>query len=42
MDLSNKQGFGKAIGESLNQLSDTTNTGLSDVMRVTNALAAGD
>jgi len=42
MDLSNKQGFGKAIGENLNQLSDTTNTGLSDVMRVTNALAAGD
>ncbi|GAO35162.1 methyl-accepting chemotaxis protein [Sulfuricella sp. T08] len=42
LDLSNKQGFGRAIGESLNQLSDTTNTGLSDVMRVTNALAAGD
>ena len=42
LDLSNKQGFGKAIGESLNQLSDTTNTGLNDVMRVTNALAAGD
>ncbi len=42
MDLSNKQGFGKAIGESLNQLAKTTNTGLNDVMRVTNALAAGD
>ena len=42
MDLNNKQGFGRAIGESLNQLSETTNTGLSDVMRVTNALAAGD
>jgi methyl-accepting chemotaxis protein len=42
MDLSNKQGFGITIGESLNQLSETTNTGLTDIMRVSNALSAGD
>jgi methyl-accepting chemotaxis protein len=42
MDLSGKQGFGKVIGESLNQLSDTTDTGLKDVTRVAKAFALGD
>lgn len=42
INLINKQGFGKTIGEMLNQLLETTEVGLNDVMRVTNALAAGD
>jgi methyl-accepting chemotaxis protein len=42
IDLRGKQGFGKDIASELNQLSDTTEAGLNDVMRVTNALAAGD
>lgn len=42
MDLTGKQGFGREIGESLNQLAETTDTGLNDVMRVAKALAAGD
>jgi methyl-accepting chemotaxis protein len=42
MDLSDKHGFGKDIGESLNQLSETTYVGLSDVLRVANALSKGD
>ena len=42
IELSGKQGFGKQIGESLNLLAETTNTGLMDVMRVSQALADGD
>ncbi len=42
IDLSNKSGFGNKICGLLNQLSETTEVGLNDVMRVTNALAAGD
>lgn len=42
MDLSGKQGFGRIIGESLNQLTDTTETGLKDVTRVAKAFALGD
>lgn len=42
IDLSNKSGFGNKICGLLNQLSQTTEVGLNDVMRVTNALAAGD
>ncbi|MDD2801274.1 MAG: methyl-accepting chemotaxis protein [Methylococcales bacterium] len=42
MNLSGKQGFGKNISTSLNQLSETTEVGLNDVMRVTRALADGD
>ncbi|MGB8076844.1 MAG: methyl-accepting chemotaxis protein, partial [Gallionella sp.] len=42
IDLVGKQGFGKEIAAELNQLCATTEAGLSDVMRVTNALAAGD
>ncbi len=40
--LDGKQGFGKDIGSALNQLADVTNTGLSDVMRVAQALSEGD
>lgn len=42
MDLNGKQGFGRVIGESLNQLTDTIETGLKDVTRVATALALGD
>ncbi|MBU1691565.1 MAG: MCP four helix bundle domain-containing protein [Gammaproteobacteria bacterium] len=42
VDLSNKQGFGKAIGESLNQLAETTQVSLGDILRVAKALADGD
>ncbi|MDP3687487.1 MAG: methyl-accepting chemotaxis protein, partial [Sulfurimicrobium sp.] len=42
VDLSNKQGFGKQIGESLNQLAETTNVSLNDIQRVAIALADGD
>lgn len=42
ISLSDKQGFGREIGESLNLLAETTNTGLNDVMRVSKALADGD
>jgi methyl-accepting chemotaxis protein len=37
-----KQGFGKEIGQGLNQLAETTEVGLKDVTRVANALAVGD
>ncbi|MDD2833669.1 MAG: methyl-accepting chemotaxis protein [Methylotenera sp.] len=40
--LDNKQGFAKTIGESLNQLSGTTESALQDITRVAQALAAGD
>src|SRR5574343_1226030 len=42
IELAGKQGFGREIGELLNQLAETTDTGLNDVMRVANALAQGD
>jgi methyl-accepting chemotaxis protein len=42
INLADKQGFGREIGESLNLLAETTNTGLNDVMRVSKALADGD
>ena len=42
MEESGKQGFGKTISSLLNQLSETTEVGLNDVLRVTEALAAGD
>jgi methyl-accepting chemotaxis protein len=42
MNLSGKQGFGRSIGESLNQLTETTETGLKDVTRVAKAYALGD
>jgi len=42
IDLTSKSGFGEKICGLLNQLLETTEVGLNDVMRVTNALAAGD
>ncbi len=42
LDLSGKQGFARDIAQLLNQLSDTTEVGLKDVMRVALALAEGD
>ncbi|MFP4154221.1 MAG: methyl-accepting chemotaxis protein [Halothiobacillaceae bacterium] len=42
IDVSAKQGFGKEIGEGLNQLAEITDVGLNDVTRVSNALADGD
>lgn len=40
--LAGKTGFNHDIGSGLNQLSDVTETGLKDVLRVANALAKGD
>ncbi len=42
VDMNGKVGFFKVIGENLNQISDVTETGLNDVIRVAQALAAGD
>jgi methyl-accepting chemotaxis protein len=42
MDLSGKQGYTRDLSELLNQLSNVTETGISDVVRVANALAKGD
>ncbi|PQJ95958.1 hypothetical protein CXB77_08850 [Chromatium okenii] len=40
--LTGKKGFALDISQMLNQLSDTTEVGLKDVMRVAKALADGD
>lgn len=42
IDLAGKAGFGRDIGEALNRLAGTTDTGLADVVRVAGALAQGD
>ncbi|MGQ9830844.1 MAG: methyl-accepting chemotaxis protein [Thermochromatium sp.] len=42
LDLAGKQGFARDIAQLLNQLSDTTESGLKDIMRVSQSLAAGD
>ncbi|MFZ3018769.1 MAG: methyl-accepting chemotaxis protein [Gallionella sp.] len=42
MDMTGKQGYVKELSELLNQLSDVTEAGISDVVRVANALAKGD
>ena len=42
MDMNGKQGYTKTLAELLNQLTEVTDTGLRDIMRVANALAAGD
>ncbi|MDP2143947.1 MAG: methyl-accepting chemotaxis protein [Gallionella sp.] len=42
MDLTGKAGYTKELSDLLNQLSDVTDTGLRDVLRVANALAKGD
>ncbi|WP_194116033.1 methyl-accepting chemotaxis protein [Chitinilyticum piscinae] len=42
MALQDKQGYTRRLSELLNQLSDVTETGLRDVIRVASALAQGD
>ncbi len=42
IELTRKQGFGKEIGQHLNQLVELTEVGLKDVTRVAKALSAGD
>jgi methyl-accepting chemotaxis protein len=42
MDMNGKVGYTKTLSELLNQLSDVTDTGLRDVMRVAQALADAD
>jgi methyl-accepting chemotaxis protein len=42
MELSGKHGFGRTIGELLNQLNDTTEAGLKDITRVAKSYALGD
>ena len=42
MDLTGKAGYTKTLSELLNQLSNVTETGIADVVRVANALAKGD
>jgi methyl-accepting chemotaxis protein len=42
IDIATRQGFGREIGESLNALVQTTDAGLADVTRVSQALARGD
>jgi methyl-accepting chemotaxis protein len=42
MDLNGKQGYTKILAELLNQLTEVTDTGLRDIMRVAQALAVGD
>lgn len=42
LDLQDKQGFSARLASLLNRLSDVTETGLRDVMRVANTLAEGD
>jgi methyl-accepting chemotaxis protein len=42
MDMAGKQGYTKTLSELLNQLSDVSDTGLRDIMRVAQALSNGD
>ncbi len=42
MDMNGKQGYTRTLSQLLNQLSDVTDSGLRDIMRVANALAQGD
>ncbi len=42
IDLNKHQGYAKNLGSALNDLAETTNTGLKDVTRVADALAQGD
>ena len=42
LDLNGKVGFEKTLSELMNQLSDVTESGLLDIIRVAKALAAGD
>ncbi len=42
LDLTGKAGYNRVLSALLNQLSDVTEAGLRDIIRVSNALAAGD
>jgi methyl-accepting chemotaxis protein len=42
VDVESKQGFGKEIGDALNQLMKITDTSLQDICRISGALAVGD
>ncbi|HZW26659.1 MAG TPA: methyl-accepting chemotaxis protein [Gallionella sp.] len=42
MDMNGKAGYTKELSELLNQLSNVTEAGIADVVRVANALAKGD
>jgi methyl-accepting chemotaxis protein len=42
MDMTGKAGYTKELSELLNQLSNVTEAGIADVVRVANALAKGD
>jgi len=42
LDLKDKEGFMRLLGESMNKLSEVTEAGLKDVLRVANALANAD
>ena len=42
MDMSGKAGFFKQLGEGMNQLTETSEVGLNEVVRVLGALAKGD
>jgi methyl-accepting chemotaxis protein len=42
LDVSDKQGLQRELGESINQLVEITQAGLSDVVRVVSALARGE
>jgi methyl-accepting chemotaxis protein len=42
LDMSNKEGFMRLLSEGINKLSEITETGLKDVLRVANALADAD
>jgi len=42
MDLHGKEGYSKTLSDLINQLSDVTDTGLRDVVRVAEALAKAD
>ncbi|MFA6015314.1 MAG: methyl-accepting chemotaxis protein [Gallionellaceae bacterium] len=42
LEMSGKQGYSKTLSELLNQLSEVTDNGLRDIIRVANSLASGD
>ncbi len=42
MDMTGKTGFFKQLGDGMNQLTETSQTGLNEVVRVLGALAKGD
>ncbi|MDD5296161.1 MAG: methyl-accepting chemotaxis protein [Rhodocyclaceae bacterium] len=42
LDVANKAGYSKTLTDLLNRLSDVTETGLTDVIRVSTAIAQGD